>query len=218
MEEKTCRKCGQSRSRPEWTDSTWSVPSQWCRPCLRDWHRSRYQTQGGVDDAERPCTFCGRVYRPKNRRVSVYCSRDCKDKAHEGARKAARLATKTSRECLHCGEALAAATRADAVFCSVKCNNAAHCLQRKLRTRTGGSGLTGWVRTAIFERDGWRCGICRKPVSRALRHPDPMAPSLDHIIPVCEGGTNETANLRLTHLRCNLSRRNRGGNEQLALT
>lgn len=93
---------------------------------------------------------------------------------------------------------------------------AAHRLQRSLRRRTG-EGMTGWIRAEIFERDGWKCGICRQKVAPNLRYPDPMAPTLDHIVPVSEGGLNEAANLRLTHLRCNCSRKHRGGNEQLAI-
>ena len=120
------------------------------------------------------------------------------------------------RKCLHCATAIGPDRRVDAKFCSPECNSRAHALQRKLRARAGGDKV-GYIRVAIFERDGWKCGICHRKVDRTLRHPDAAAPSLDHIIPVAEGGTNEAANLRLVHLRCNLSRRNRGGNEQLAL-
>lgn len=69
----------------------------------------------------------------------------------------------------------------------------------------------------IFERDGWRCGICRKPVDASLQWPDPMSPSLDHVVPVACGGAHTRANVRLTHLTCNTARGMRGGNEQLAL-
>jgi 5-methylcytosine-specific restriction endonuclease McrA len=106
--------------------------------------------------------------------------------------------------------------RREAVFCSSECNYHAHALKRKLRSRTG-QGMTGWLRAEIFKRDKWKCGVCRKKVRPELRYPDPGAPSLDHVIPIAEGGDNEPANLRLTHLRCNLSRRHYGGNEQLAL-
>lgn len=69
----------------------------------------------------------------------------------------------------------------------------------------------------IFERDRRRCGICRKRVRKDLVFPHPYSPSLDHIIPVVEGGHHVRANVRLTHLRCNLSKGPRGGNEQLLL-
>jgi hypothetical protein len=55
-------------------------------------------------------------------------------------------------------------------------------------------------------RDEWRCGICRKFVDNTLQYPDPMSPSLDHILQVWQGGGNDLPNLRLAHLICNQRR------------
>lgn len=51
----------------------------------------------------------------------------------------------------------------------------------------------------IFERDGGICGVCGNPVER-------FQASIDHITQVAAGGSHESSNLRLTHLRCNLTR------------
>jgi 5-methylcytosine-specific restriction endonuclease McrA len=107
--------------------------------------------------------------------------------------------------------------RRDAKFCSESCNEKAHALKRKLRVRGGYKDKPGYIRAYICERDGWRCQICGGKVSPDRSYPDPLFGSMDHIIPVSEGGDSSTANLRLAHLRCNLSRRDRGGNEQLLL-
>lgn len=69
----------------------------------------------------------------------------------------------------------------------------------------------------VFERDRWICQICKRPVDATIKWPDPMSPSLDHIVPISEGGEHTRANCRLAHLRCNTARGNRGGGEQLAL-
>lgn len=69
----------------------------------------------------------------------------------------------------------------------------------------------------IYERDGWRCGICRRAVNKKLRWPHPRSASLDHIVPLSQEGEHTRANVRLAHLDCNVARSNRGGNEQLAL-
>lgn len=118
---------------------------------------------------------------------------------------------------MHCGDPFPPSKRADALFCSAECNYKAHALQRKLRTRTGSDERPGYLRLVIAERDRWTCAICGKRVNRRLRHPAPLCASLDHVIPVSEGGTSDVWNLRLTHLQCNLSRGNRGGGEQLAM-
>lgn len=69
----------------------------------------------------------------------------------------------------------------------------------------------------IYERDGWRCGLCRRRVDPTLRWPHRMSPSLDHIVPLAKGGHHVRTNVHLAHLTCNLSKRDRGGGEQLML-
>lgn len=85
------------------------------------------------------------------------------------------------------------------------------------RMRLASAEVESFAAEEIYERDGWRCGICRRKVDRSLRHPDPMSPSLDHIVPLSLDGAHTRANARLAHLRCNVARGNRGGAEQLAL-
>lgn len=55
----------------------------------------------------------------------------------------------------------------------------------------------------IFERDGWRCGICGDPIDPALAFPDPGSASLDHVIPIALGGPHLRANTQAAHLSCN---------------
>ena len=52
------------------------------------------------------------------------------------------------------------------------------------------------------------CGICGDPIDYALRFPDPMSPSVDHIVPWRQGGAwFDLENLRAAHFRCNAGRR-----------
>lgn len=61
----------------------------------------------------------------------------------------------------------------------------------------------------VAERDGYRCGICRRKVRMDLRWPDPRSASVDHIVPLSLGGEDLKSNTQLAHLRCNLSKGNR---------
>lgn len=48
------------------------------------------------------------------------------------------------------------------------------------------------------------CGICGKPVDFALKYPHPLAPCIDHIIPIARGGhPSDLDNLQLAHWTCN---------------
>lgn len=64
---------------------------------------------------------------------------------------------------------------------------------------------------AAYERNRKRvlalertCGICGKPVDMSLGGYNPMAPCVDHIIPVSKGGhPSDIDNLQLAHWSCN---------------
>lgn len=48
------------------------------------------------------------------------------------------------------------------------------------------------------------CGICGRPVDKTLKPPNPLAPVVDHIIPVNKGGhPSDIENLQLAHATCN---------------
>lgn len=54
------------------------------------------------------------------------------------------------------------------------------------------------------------CAICGRPVDMSLKIPDPMAPTVDHIIPVSKGGhPSDINNMQLAHYACNLMKSNR---------
>lgn len=57
----------------------------------------------------------------------------------------------------------------------------------------------------VFERDNWTCGFCGGAVDKSLRYPDPLSASLDHIIPMGDGGGHLVCNVRCSHYGCNCS-------------
>lgn len=170
----------------------------YCRSCWAAYMRERKQ---GLHQAPefRSCEFCGRSYQPKRRARSIYCSRRCKDHAR---------APRRERICPHCGEQFETRLSTQ-MLCSRSCRAAAHRLQSKFRSRVGESTRPGIWRYEIAERDGWICGICGTPVDKNARYPDSGQATLDHIVPVTRGGTNDPSNLRLAHMDCNRSRGNR---------
>lgn len=62
---------------------------------------------------------------------------------------------------------------------------------------------TPQVITALFERDNWTCQLCGDAVNPSLKYPDPMAATIDHIVPLVDGGEHSYANTQLAHALCN---------------
>lgn len=75
----------------------------------------------------------------------------------------------------------------------------------------GNPGRTGrpWRRLqAQVYAEETHCWICRHPVNQLISYPHPDSRSVDHVVPVIERPdlALERSNVRLAHMRCNLSK------------
>ena len=85
-ETKRCSKCEQVKSLEEFYRArSRSTVNPWCKDCYREWHRNRYVPKPGASDEPRNCAMCGSSYRPKQRKVSIYCSRKCGQDARKAS-------------------------------------------------------------------------------------------------------------------------------------
>lgn len=87
----------------------------------------------------------------------------------------------------------------------------------RIRSQRKAQTWDGVTDAEILDRDRWRCGICGKRIGKSYRYPDGRSKSVDHVVPLSQGGDDTAANKRAAHLGCNRRRMNRGGGEQLAL-
>lgn len=154
-------------------------------------------------------------YKPRVQGVCQHCSQQCKDFVCDVCKinlrnslsnkwKQSNIARKHRKgTCRWCQAECETFTCAP---CREKNRSAA---RRKTRKRLEGVEWEHYTPAEIAERDGWRCQLCRKPVNRRKRWPDPMCASIDHIVPITKGGTDVRANVQLAHLRCNISKGNR---------
>lgn len=189
----------------------------------------------GLCGPDRPghgiCTECGKTVQvtrssaPPDRRRCRDCQR---------ARPKAPLAA-VPRICQLCEESYVPKPgfRPDQRFCSKSCTTAwangarppyrqgdpvtRKEARNRLRRQVHAETYDGVTNEQIIERDHWRCGICSQKIGKSFRWPHPRSASIDHVIPLSQGGDDTAANKRAAHLACNCGRMNRGGGEQLAM-
>jgi len=63
-----------------------------------------------------------------------------------------------------------------------------------------------YLRMKIWVRQRGICWICEKPIPRERDPNDPMAMSIDHVIPRADDGDDDPKNLRVAHRLCNEQR------------
>lgn len=142
------------------------------------------------------CIECGRANGSHKSRV--YCSSACAVRARR-----AGAPRPESSDCIRCSTPVDLGRtpsgrfkRIDTALC-VRCRT-----ERKYAMNV----------REIALRDGTDCGICGEMVDMDLRRPDSLlGPSVDHIIPVSRGGSEEESNLQLAHYWCNAVKSNREG-------
>lgn len=61
------------------------------------------------------------------------------------------------------------------------------------------------LRWQLAQRDGDICALCGEPF-REVSRGSIYAKSIDHVVRVSDGGTNDLSNLRLAHVACNRMR------------
>ena len=115
-----------------------------------------------------------------------------------------------SKSSASCSHVQPRSSRTDSAYCSDLCSQRSH---GGLRNRYRKSE----VHRELLARDGNRCGICSQRIDMRREWPHPRSASVDHLIPVSVGGSDELANLRLVHLSCNCARRAAMLDEQLAI-
>lgn len=177
----TCRTCRSGKS-PDEFGMRGSKRSAECKQCASDRKRVSREKLAATRGREKQY--------PRNRRM-----------------------IEVRRACLDCGVELVLAPASRKRSCD-DCL-AARRLDRIRRKKSGGhrrratrfgADYETVDRLAVFERDGWVCGLCSEPVDAGLSWPDPWSASLDHIVPISLGGAHTEANLQCAHLGCNLAK------------
>lgn len=180
-----------------------------CWPCHCERSRS-YEQKAKAQREPRACEGCG-ILVDQTERKRRYCTRRCASNAAQRRRyqslpKAERVAkagyVPVPRQTIPCERCQAPVTRRgneDRRFCEACGTGKGHVA----RARRYGVPIEYFDKWKVYERDGWICQVCHRPVDKGLSWPHTECASLDHIVPLSRGGAHCEANAQLAHLACN---------------
>jgi 5-methylcytosine-specific restriction endonuclease McrA len=179
-----------------WSSRT-SLPAgrRVCRSC----RKVKSVPYGRREDSayiSRDCPVCGEQFTPSAARVRT-CSRACGQILRQGD------PTPESRATLSLSR-----DERERLRWQVK-NRRRRALKRSAKSEP-------YTLAEIAARDKYRCQLCRRKVDMSLKAPHRRSPTIDHVIPIVEGGDDVRANVQLAHWGCNSSKGARGS-QQLAL-
>lgn len=168
--------------------------------------------------------FCGKWFSAPRGSNKQTCSKDCMYVVQEGRKDGVGAlhsaaihrgmlnATRVYfRNCKTCGELVCTRQRMRGNSLCDDCRAKwlrAHNAHKNHSRRAAGPKVMSVHQ--IAERDGRKCCICHRIVDMALSGRAKWGPTIEHLIPVSRGGTNDPDNLALAHRHCNTSRGNRG--------
>lgn len=225
MQDPTCPVCGAGVHRKSPTGPLPTYCSTRCRSRAAYVKQKAAGRRGGpkLDLPTRSCVICGGEFKPK-RHASRTCSRSCSARLHRDSPTEVCAVVDCVRPVRAKGLCASHYNATHPDRKTWKKNGQPEvrraALRRKTQKRraiTRGVEAENIDRDVVGERDGWVCGLCGTSIDPRLAWPNPLSPSLDHVVPLSTGGAHVASNVQISHLRCNLLKGNRGGGEQLRL-
>lgn len=209
-----CASCSESRRRScaacgdDFAPRTvGGVGSSYCVPCQREQVRRGKRGERVRDLLPvRECLRCGREFSPATRR-SRCCSRACTLAVNERVREKGSADRSVLVACGECGAPCRPAF-GRCRGCRDARRSVSHRGKLKLRRERavqGGDGDISW--RSVGFRDGWVCHLCGGAVECVAGTAfEPWGATVDHLVPIVDGGSHVWSNVALAHRRCNVSR------------
>lgn len=187
---------------------------KWCSESCRLKAHRRAKGLWTQDGQLHTCPQCSQEF-TRYTSTQAYCSRRC------GWLYRATLRPKSSEwasghqpaltvPCSDCGTTITTRARRQPLCAGCRASRTVATNRRKNAKRRGARLVERFTVTQVGDRDGWLCHLCNKQVDRTLPGTDQRGPTIDHLIPIADGGADELANVALAHRACNVLRRNRG--------
>lgn len=203
--------------------ATTQHPRRDCRICLKTLNPNGERLHAGKFYCSRKCSsdarliqsvcvICSEAYYhiPSGPSQSSGPSHTCSGKCRRVYQD--RIKPSLTYRCEACNQAFQALKMKSRIYCSTKCRNSASTKKKALVRNTSWRLRQERLKAAkvekispckVFSRDNWTCWICSQPIDRTQRHPEPLAATIDHVIPISKGGDHTYSNVRCAHSRCN---------------
>ncbi len=189
------------------------------RAAILEWRKRKAEPREMIKKAWR-CKVCGKSLDF----YAVYCGDECEkeQRRRESFQRSSAKKALKERICNECGEPFTPEYgNKRRGFCSAECGarhanrNSKHVRRERFKV----AFRERVYKAQIYRRDGFRCQICHGKVNMKAKVPHPLAPTMDHIIALANGGKHEPLNVRLTHFMCNSLKGDRvtDGGDQLLL-
>lgn len=142
------------------------------------------------------CRQCGTL----TCRPGGLCSARCQSRGQHGL--------PPTLPCASCGQAFVPFRRWK--VCSYACHlereSRAQALRRLKRAGYRPADPDFFTRPQVYRRDGWICQLCYEPIDPELKWPDPGSVTLDHVVPIADGGAHTLENVQAAHASCNCAK------------
>lgn len=184
--------------------------------CSERCRRRRTYARQLEDPVTRNCLQCSASFSSTNPR-QVTCSKRCSVRrsftAQEQRRAAQRRASALPsglRACSRCSADFEP-RHLSTLYCS-GCQRLRKSGNARSRARLYGVRYERVNTAAVFIRDEWVCQLCGSATLKAERGTwHPLAPEIDHIIPMSRGGPHTFDNVQCVHRQCNEAKGAGGG-------
>lgn len=167
-------------------------------------------------DERKKCGHCNAPFDGHPKRV--YCSEHCYVQNKIRKQSEAWFRYKEQRpdfkevSCEYCGDPVIVLTTKKGIAVHPECT----IIMRQERTRRKNNKRRRFPYRqqkanfhTIAERDNWTCWICELRIDPELPSTNRMGGTVDHVVPISKGGTDDWDNLKPAHWICNVKRGNR---------
>lgn len=211
----TCLNC--NAPNPQTRIGRTGRPTNYCSiTCRRshDWQKQKSQLILNVPDRIVNCDSCGTVFTTR-RKAQRFCSYDCRQSDYRFAGFAKRAESKKTvfeYECDLCKELIIRYSPLGGhkryhPECSKIAEQARY--RKKTVKRQSNAKPSGVYVEQLIERDGYLCYLCQEPIDMKVPRTSKRGATVDHVIPLSRGGSDEMDNLKLAHWICNNKKSNK---------